>query len=65
MSLEDVLSAAKKAKEAGSERFCMGAAWRGPKDEDLAKVCQMISQVKKLGLQNRSQAVIYAVKNQI
>lgn len=51
MDLEDVVKAAKKAKEAGVSRFCMGAAWRGPRDEDLNDVCKMISEVKKLGLE--------------
>lgn len=51
MALDDVLIAAKKAKEAGASRFCMGAAWRGPKDEDLNQVCTMVSEVKKLGLE--------------
>lgn len=51
MALEDVLIAAKKAKEAGASRFCMGAAWRGPKDKDLEQVCTMVSEVKKLGLE--------------
>ncbi|WP_040257475.1 biotin synthase BioB [Rickettsia hoogstraalii] len=39
------------SKEAGSTRFCMGAAWRGPRDEDLKLVCEMIKEVKKLGLE--------------
>ncbi|NBX85183.1 MAG: biotin synthase BioB [Gammaproteobacteria bacterium] len=51
MALEDVVIAAKKAKEAGASRFCMGAAWRGPRDEYLDKVCMMVSEVKKLGLE--------------
>ena len=51
IALEDVLIAAKKAKEAGASRFCMGAAWRGPKDKDLEKVCTMVSEVRKLGLE--------------
>lgn len=51
MIIDEVLEAAKKAKEAGSSRFCMGAAWRGPKDADLKIVCEMISEVKKLGLE--------------
>lgn len=51
MALDDVLMAAKKAKEAGASRFCMGAAWRGPKNEDLEQVCTMVSEVKKLGLE--------------
>jgi biotin synthase len=51
MSLSDVLDAAQQAKDAGATRFCMGAAWRGPRDEDLNQVCSMISKVKKLGLE--------------
>ena len=51
MELADVVCAAKKAKEAGSTRFCMGAAWRGPRDEDLALVCDMVSEIKKLGME--------------
>lgn len=46
-----VLAEAKKAKEAGATRFCMGAAWRSPKDRDLDAVCEMISEVKALGLE--------------
>lgn len=51
MAVEDVLTAAKKAKESGATRFCMGAAWRGPRDKDLEQVCTMVSEVKKLGLE--------------
>ncbi|MCZ2204438.1 biotin synthase BioB [Bartonella sp. A05] len=51
MALNDVLEAAKRAKEAGASRFCMGAAWRGPRDKDLNQVCAMISEVKRLGLE--------------
>jgi len=51
MLLDDILAAAKKAKELGASRFCMGAAWRGPRNEDLDKVCNIISEVKKLGLE--------------
>jgi biotin synthase len=46
-----VLAEAKKAKEAGATRFCMGAAWRAPKDRDLEAVCEMVSEVKALGLE--------------
>ena len=49
MKKEKVLEAAKKAKEAGSTRFCVGAAWRGPSDVQLAKVCEMIKEIKALG----------------
>lgn len=51
MDIEEVITAAKRAKAAGSTRFCMGAAWRGPRDKDLAAVCQMVTEVKKLGLE--------------
>lgn len=51
MELEKVIQAATRAKEAGSTRFCMGAAWRGPSEKDLATVCEMVTEVKKLGLE--------------
>ena len=51
MKINDVVSIATRAKEAGATRFCMGAAWREPRDEDLAVVCEMVSEVKKLGLE--------------
>lgn len=51
MPKEAVIEAAKRAKDAGSTRFCLGAAWRGPRDEDLEKVCEMIKEVKSLGLE--------------
>ncbi|MFC5301493.1 biotin synthase BioB [Azospira restricta] len=51
MPVEEVVAAAKKAKEKGASRFCMGAAWRGPKDKDLGPVLDMVKAVKALGLQ--------------
>jgi biotin synthase len=51
MSLEAVLSEARAAKAAGAQRFCMGAAWRSPKDRDLDQVCAMVEGVKALGLE--------------
>ncbi|MBT5975833.1 MAG: biotin synthase BioB, partial [Flavobacteriaceae bacterium] len=51
MDISEVLSSAKLAKEAGASRFCMGAAWRGPKEKDLKLVKEMISKVKELGLE--------------
>jgi biotin synthase len=51
MDLDEVLEAAKAAKAAGSNRFCMGAAWREPKDRDIEKVAAMIKGVKALGLE--------------
>jgi biotin synthase len=46
-----VVAAAKAAQEAGATRFCMGAAWRGPKDRDLVPVLAMVRAVKALGLE--------------
>ena len=51
MHIDDVISAAKQAKDAGASRFCMGAAWRGPKEKDIGLVEEMISEVKSLGLE--------------
>lgn len=51
MKLDAVLEAARRAKEAGATRFCMGAAWRGPKDRDIEKVAELVSGVKALGLE--------------
>ena len=51
MDVEDVLERARAAKAAGASRFCMGAAWRGPKDRDIPKVTGMIREVKALGLE--------------
>ncbi len=51
LALDDVVSAARAAKESGASRFCMGAAWRGPKQRDLEPVLKMIEEVKALGLE--------------
>lgn len=51
MTVDEVVNAAKRAKAAGSTRFCMGAAWRGPKDQDLEVVCAMVKEIKALGLE--------------
>lgn len=51
LELEEVVKAATKAKQAGASRFCMGAAWRGPRDKDLQKVAAMVKEVKALGLE--------------
>jgi biotin synthase len=51
MSLEAVLAEAGAAKAAGASRFCMGAAWREPKERDLDHVCAMVEGVKALGLE--------------
>jgi len=49
--LQDVVAAAKAARESGATRFCMGAAWRGPKQKDLEQVAERVSAVKALGLE--------------
>jgi len=51
MACDDVLAKARAAKDAGASRFCMGAAWRSPKDRDIPKVAEMIAGVKALGLE--------------
>jgi len=51
MPLDEVLEHARAAKAKGASRFCMGAAWRGPKDRDLGSVLEMVREVKKLGLE--------------
>lgn len=51
MAVDDVLARARAAKAAGASRFCMGAAWRGPKDRDIPKVAALVSAVKDLGLE--------------
>jgi len=51
MELDEVLFAAKRAQAAGATRFCMGAAWRAPKDRDIEKVAELVSAVKGLGLE--------------
>ncbi|MGZ8252002.1 MAG: biotin synthase BioB [Methylophilaceae bacterium] len=51
MQLEEVLAAARAAKESGASRFCMGAAWRSPKQRDLEPVLKMVAEVKAMGLE--------------
>jgi biotin synthase len=51
MAVEAVLAEARAAKAGGASRFCMGAAWREPKDRDLDSVCAMVEGVKALGLE--------------
>jgi biotin synthase len=51
MSLEAVMEAAGKAKASGASRFCMGAAWREPKDRDMDKITALVRGVKSLGLE--------------
>ncbi len=51
MDVAAVIAAAQAAKEAGASRYCMGAAWRAPKDRDVESVCAMVAGVKALGLE--------------
>src|ERR1700674_3451438 len=51
LPLEEVVAAASAARASGATRFCMGAAWRGPKAKDLVPVLAMVSAVKALGLE--------------
>ena len=51
MSLDAVLEKARQAKAAGASRFCMGAAWRSPKDRDIPRIAAMVGAVKSLGME--------------
>src|SRR5262249_5887725 len=51
MRVEAVVAEAGAAKGGGASRFCMGAAWREPKDRDLDNVCEMVAGVKAVGLE--------------
>ncbi len=51
MAVDDVVAAAQAAKEGGATRFCMGAAWRSPKDRDIEAVEAMVKAVKAIGLE--------------
>ena len=51
MDAEAVTASARRARDAGASRYCMGAAWRGPKDRDLDRVCAMVAAVKALGME--------------
>ena len=51
MDVDAVLASAAKAKATGSGRFCMGAAWRGPRDRDMDALCAMVAGVKAMGLE--------------
>lgn len=51
MEVEAVLDAARQARDQGASRFCMGAAWRSPKDRDMDKVCAMVEGVRALGME--------------
>ncbi len=51
MDLSEVVAEASAARDGGATRFCMGAAWRSPKDKDLDRVCEMVEAVKALGME--------------
>lgn len=51
LSIDEVLAAARRAKASGAGRFCMGAAWRGPKERDVKRVAEMIAAIRDLGLE--------------
>lgn len=51
MAMSKILEAANAAKEAGASRFCMGAAWRNLHDRDVEKICSIVDEVKKTGLE--------------
>ena len=51
MDADAVIAAARDAKAHGSQRFCMGAAWRSPKDKDMPALCAMVREVKGMGLE--------------
>jgi len=51
MDVQQVLQSAAQAKDAGSQRFCMGAAWRNPKDRDMGKIVQIVKGVREMGLE--------------
>ncbi|MDH5796550.1 MAG: biotin synthase BioB, partial [Anaplasmataceae bacterium] len=52
MEKNKVIECAEKAKKSGSTRFCLGAAWKSPTDKDLLKVCEMVKEIKKIGLES-------------
>ena len=51
MEVDAVIEEARKARDNGASRYCLGAAWRGPKDRDLDQLCAMVQGVKDLGLE--------------
>ena len=52
LEVETVLAKARDAKQAGATRYCMGAAWRNPKDRDMDALCAMVEGVKELGMES-------------
>ena len=51
MSVQAVMQAAAQAKDAGSSRFCMGAAWRNPKERDMPAIVEMVKGVRQMGME--------------
>ncbi|CAL4042690.1 Biotin synthase [Buchnera aphidicola (Phyllaphis fagi)] len=51
LEIEEILKKAKEAKKSGSDRFCMGAAWKNPKERDMPYLIKIIKKIKKLGLE--------------
>ncbi len=51
MDVRQVLQSAAQAKDAGSQRFCMGAAWRNPKERDMPKIVEIVKGVREMGLE--------------
>ncbi|PIY03741.1 MAG: biotin synthase, partial [Gallionellales bacterium CG_4_10_14_3_um_filter_54_96] len=51
LALDAVIAAAKAAQQAGADRFCMGAAWREPSEEDMSSVVEMVRAVRGLGME--------------
>ncbi|QCI22738.1 biotin synthase BioB [Buchnera aphidicola] len=51
LALEQIISAAKKAKSSGSSRFCMGAAWKNPKEKDIPYLEKIIKKIKEMGME--------------
>lgn len=51
IDVQEVLQRAAQAKDAGSQRFCMGAAWRNPKDRDMPKIVNIVKSVREMGME--------------
>ena len=51
MDVDTVLEGARRAKDSGASRYCMGAAWRSPKDRDIDAIVEMIKGVREMGME--------------
>ncbi|MDE5285922.1 MAG: biotin synthase, partial [Buchnera aphidicola] len=51
LKIKKILTEAKKAKDSGSSRFCMGAAWKNPKDKDMPYLEEIIKKIKNMGME--------------